>query len=218
MADELGTPRSKAITTIKPSGTLSKIMDCPEGAHRPLARYILNYVNFSKMDPLVELLRAANYEVKENPYDPTGVLVALPVAYEGVEFTSAEMVIDGKQVTVDVNQESAIDQLERYKWLMDNYVDHNCSVTIYYSPDEVPDIVAWLTENWDHYVGVSFLYRSDPTKIAEDLGYPYLPQTVVTKERYDAYMARLLPVNIDEANSLEEIDDGGCATGACPIR
>lgn len=218
MADSLGTPRSKAVTTIKPSGTLSKIMDCPEGAHKPIARFIINYVNFNALDPLVSLLRDAGYEVTPNPYDATGVLVGLPVEYDGVEFDKVEMTINGERVTVEVNMESAIDQLERYKWLMDNYVDHNCSVTIYYSPDEADAIVDWLHTNWDSYCGVSFLYRSDPTKTAEDLGYPYLPQTVVTEEAYRAYVAGLKPVDIDRANSHEMIDDGGCATGACPVR
>lgn len=218
MADELGTPRSKAVTTVKPSGTLGKIMDATEGAHKPLAKYIINYVNFSQHDPLVATLRAANYEVKPNPYDATSVLIGLPVSYESVEFDKVTMVIDGQEETVEVNMESAIDQLERYKWLMTNYVDHNCSVTISYDPSEVPGIIEWLLENWDSYVGVSWLFRNDPSKTAEDLGYPYLPQTVTTKDKYEAYVSRLLPINIDQDTGSDLLDDGGCATGACPIR
>ena len=98
------------------------------------------------------------------------------------------------------------------------YVDHNCSVTISYDPDEVPSIIHWLRKNWDSYVGVSFIYRNDPTKTAEDLGYPYLPQEVVTKEQFDEYSATLRPIDIDAANTLEEFEDEGCATGACPIK
>ena len=63
MADELDLPRSKAITTIKPSGTLSKIMDCPEGIHVPLGKYIFNNINFPKHDPLVGKLISANYKI-----------------------------------------------------------------------------------------------------------------------------------------------------------
>lgn len=218
MADELGAPRSKAVTTVKPSGTLGKIMDATEGAHKPLAKYIINYVNFSQHDPLVGTLRAANYEVKPNPYDATSVLIGLPVSYEDVEFDKVTMVIDGQKETVEVNMESAIDQLERYKWLMTNYVDHNCSVTISYAPSEVPGIIDWLLANWDSYVGVSWLFRNDPSKTAEDLGYPYLPQTVTTKAKYEAYVSQLLPINIDEDTGGDMLDDGGCATGACPIR
>jgi adenosylcobalamin-dependent ribonucleoside-triphosphate reductase len=67
MADELKLPRPKAVTTIKPSGTLSKIMDTTEGIHRPLGRYIFNNVRFSKHDPLVDLCRDAGYRVFDDP-------------------------------------------------------------------------------------------------------------------------------------------------------
>jgi len=210
MATELGTPMSKAVTTVKPSGTLGKIMDTTEGVHKPLGKYIFNNVGFSVNDPLVERLREAGYRTFENPYDPTGVLVTLPVSYESARFD----VVDGREV----NLESAVSQLERYKRLMRNYVDHNCSITVSYDPSEVPEIVEWIHENWDDYVGVSFLYRNDPTKTAADLGYPYLPQEVVTRETFEAYTATLAVIDVEAANALDSELDDGCATGACPIR
>ena len=214
MADELGLPRSKLVCTIKPSGTLSKVMDCTEGCHKPLGRYIFNNINLSIHDPLVPMLKAANYKLIENPYDANNVLVTLPVCYESVQFDE----IARADETLYVNLESAIDQLERYKMLMENYVDHNCSITISYSPDEVPEIIDWIYDNWDSYVGVSFLYRNDPTKTAADLGYPYLPQEVVTKRVYDEYVSQLLSVDIDSVNSFHEIDDNECANGVCPVK
>lgn len=210
MADDLGLPRAKAVTTVKPSGTLSKIMDTTEGVHRPLGRYIFNNVTFSKHDPIVPKMEAAGYKVMEKPFESESVIITFPVAYEDVEFD----VVDGKYV----NLETAVEQLDRYKLMMDHYVDHNCSVTISYSPDEVPAIVDWIYDNWDSYVGVSFIYRNDPTKTAADLGYAYLPQEVVTKEKYEEYVAQLLPVNLDDDGSLDLLADEGCATGACPIR
>jgi len=214
MADELGTPRAKAITTIKPSGTLSKCMDTTEGIHRPLGKYIFNNVNFSKHDPLVNLLTAANYAVMPNPTDPDAVIITFPVEWDDVEFS--EVVID--EVTLHVNLETAVEQLTRYKMVMDNYVDHNCSITVSYDPSEVPAIVEWLHENWDTYVGVSWLLRADPTKTATDLGYAYLPQEVVTAETYATYSATLKPIDIDMGNSHEMIQGEECTTGACPIR
>ena len=95
---------------------------------------------------------------------------------------------------------------------------HNCSVTISYSKEEVPDIVEWILTNWDSYIGVSFLYRNDPTKSASDLGYPYLPQEVTTKEKYEEYSSQLLPVDVDSVYTLEELKDEECSTGACPVR
>lgn len=216
MADELGLPRSRAVTTVKPSGTLSKIMDTTEGLHKPLGRYIINNVKFSKHDPLVERCRRAGYKVFDEPNDPSAALVAFPVDWSDVDFDLA-IARDGR--TLNINRDTAVDQLERYKLLMDNYVDHNASITVSYDPKEVPDIVHWLTYNWDHYVGVSFMLRADATKTAEDLGFPYLPQEVVTKEFYDQYLAKLKPLdNDDHEAGIADIIDEACSTGACPIR
>lgn len=210
MADELGLPRPKNTTCIKPSGTLSKIMDTTEGVHKPLGKYIFNNVNFGKFDPLVPLCRAAGYKVIENPVDPEAVLITFPVKWEDVPFD--------KWNGMEVNQESAVSQLERYKMLMQNWCQQNVSSTISYSPEEVPAIIDWLYENWDVYVGVSFLFRTDPTKSAKDLGYFYLPQEVVTKKTYEDYVANLQPINLEKANNIDAVIDEECATGACPVR
>jgi adenosylcobalamin-dependent ribonucleoside-triphosphate reductase len=210
MAEELEMPYPKNVTCIKPSGTLSKIMDTTEGAHKPLGKYLINNVTFNKLDPIVQKMRDANYTVFNHPTDPDGVLVAFPVAYEGVPFD----VVDG----VEVNIESAVHQLERYKLLQTNWCQQNVSVTISYDPSEADDIIDWLMENWDIYVGVSFLYRNDPTKTAKDLGYLYLPQEVVTKEVYDKYVSTLREVNLNDTASFDELTEADCATGACPIK
>lgn len=211
MADELGLPRPKAVTTIKPSGTLSKIMDTTEGIHKPLGRYIFNNVRFSKHDPLVDLCRDAGYRVFDDPYASDAVLITFPVAWEDVAFD----VVDGRHV----NLESAVSQLDRYKDFMSDYVDHNASITVSYDATEVPEIVNWIDTNWDSYVGVSFLFRNDPTKTAKDLGYPYLPQEVIAKDDYYKYTSGLKPMVLEQkANSFDEMQGEDCATGACPVR
>ncbi len=210
MADELGLPRPKNITCVKPSGTLSKIMDTTEGVHKPLGKYIFNNVQFSKYDPVVDKLRAANYRVFNHPTDDTGVLVTFPVSWDDVPFHKQ----DGKEVNLD----SAVDQLERYKVIQTSWTQQNTSVTISYGPEEVPDIIEWLLNNWDCYVGVSFIYRTDPTKTAKDLGYLYLPQEVVDEHTYRQYVQDLKPVSLADTNSFDEIMDDECLTGACPIK
>jgi adenosylcobalamin-dependent ribonucleoside-triphosphate reductase len=214
MADELGLPRPKNVTTIKPSGTLSKIMDTTEGVHKPLGKYIFNSVNFGKHDPLVPLCRSAGYKVIDNPTDPEAVLITFPVEWEDVPFDKVK--INGREL--EVNLETAVAQLNRYKMLMQNWCQQNVSATISYSVEEVPAIIDWLLENWDYYVGVSFLFRADPTKTAKDLGYLYLPQAVVTKEEYEAYASTLQPIVLEEANSFDEILENECAGGACPVK
>ena len=236
MASDLDLPYPKNITSIKPEGTQSKCYDSLEGMHKPLGKYIFNNVAFSKYDPLIEKLKAANYNVFNHPYDDSATLVTFPVKNEGVDFD----LVDGKEVNLD----TAIDQLESYKMLMDNYCQQNVSCTISYSLDETDEIVKWLHSNWDSYVAVSFLFRNDPSKTAKDLGYPYLPQEVTTKEEYEAYVRNLLPLDIDSvvqpkaievkpqvkevvalvnetadtSDTVFEIQDMDCATGTCPVR
>jgi ribonucleoside-triphosphate reductase len=209
MADELGTQRPKNVTTIKPSGTLSKIFDTTEGAHMPLGRCVFNNVMFSEDDESIPSLRAAGYKIVPHPYSPRSVLVTFPVRWDSVPFTT----VNG----VELNLESAITQLERYALLQNNWTQQNTSVTISYSPDEVPSIIDWLLDHWDLYVGVSFLYRTDPSKTAADLGYAYLPQEVVTKHVYDEYVATLSPLT-DIRGSFVEIESQECAGGRCPIK
>lgn len=225
MADELGLARSKNITTVKPAGTQSKAGglegdELSEGMTKPLGRYILNTVGFSREDPLVKALTKAKYRVMNHPLDPSSVLITLPVEYNNIPFTKVMMEVDGEMRECEVNLDSAISQLDRYKMIQDFYTDHNTSNTISYGLDEVPAIIDWLVKNWDSYVGVSFLYRSDPTKTAADLGYSYLPQQVVDAKTYYEYFDTLKTVNFrgtDVGQMIDDLNDCG-AGGACPIR
>jgi len=210
MAQELDLPSPKNITCVKPSGTLSKIMDTTEGIHKPLGKHIFNNVQFSKFDPIVEVLRDANYNVVNHPTDDSGVLITFPVEWIDVPFHK----VSGKEVNLD----TAIEQLEKYKLIQTSWTQQNTSVTISYDPTEVPAIIDWLLDNWDCYVGVSFIYRTDPTKTAKDLGYLYLPQEVVDEQTFRNYVQQLAPVSLENANSFDEIMGEDCATGACPIR
>lgn len=210
MAQELDLPSPKNITTIKPSGTLSKIMDTTEGIHKPLGKYIFNNVQFSKYDPVVDKLREASYTVINHPTDDSGVLVTFPVKWDDVPFHK----VNGKEVNLD----TALEQLEKYKLIQTSWTQQNTSVTISYSLDEVEDIIKWLLHNWDIYVGVSFLYRTDPSMTAKDLGYLYLPQEVVTEKSYNEYLITLGIVDLNDTNSFDEIVSDECATGACPIK
>ncbi|WP_166157273.1 MULTISPECIES: ribonucleoside-triphosphate reductase, adenosylcobalamin-dependent [unclassified Neochlamydia] len=225
MANELNSPLPKNVTCVKPSGTLSKIMgteewgEVPEGVHLPLGKYIFNNITYSKHDPLVGRFRAAGYTVVEKPYEPESVLVKFPVKFEGISFTRMMVTRkNGKVEEVEVNTDSAVHQLEWYKLLQETWCEQNVSNTISYDPSEVPAIIDWLLENWDTYVGVSFLFRNDPTKNAEDLGYAYLPQEVVTKENYDTYVAKLKDIDYSGIEMRDEELEAACATGACPVR
>lgn len=205
MALELGGPRPKNVTTIKPGGTMPKCLDTTEGLTFPQGKYIFNNVNFSKHDPVLEHLKKAGYHMFNNPDQPDATVVRLPVKWD--------------QLSYEVNQESALTQLERYKTMMTSYVDQNAATTISYRPEELDDIKKWISHNWDHYVGVSFLIKTDPTKKAEDLGYQYLPQEVVDQETWEKYSKELKPLDLGNVEHYEEEPDAeDCAAGVCPIR
>ncbi len=225
MANELNSPLPKNVTTVKPSGTVSKIMgtyewgEVPEGIHLPLGKYIFNNVTFSKHDPLVARFEKAGYSVVEKPYEPESVLVKFAVKYDNIPFTRKTVTRkNGKVEEVDVNQDSAVQQLEWYRILQETWCEQNVSNTISYDPSEVPEIIDWLSNNWDTYVGVSFLFRNDPTKKAEDLGYAYLPQEVVTEEEYNEYTAKLKEIDYTGLEARDDELQESCLNGACPVR
>lgn len=225
MANELNAPLPKNVTCVKPSGTISKIMgtdkwgEVPEGIHVPLGKYIFNNVTFSKHDPLVQRFINAGYHVIEKPHEPESVLVRFPVKYDNIPFTRMTVTRkNGAVEEVEINSDSAITQLEWYRLLQETWCEQNVSNTISYDPSEIPAIIDWLVENWDTYVGVSFLFRNDPTKNAEDLGYAYLPQEVVTKEVYEKYVSGLKEIDYSGIEMRDDDLAESCATGACPIR
>lgn len=219
MAKELGLQWAKNTSTVKPSGSVSKIMDTTEGVHKPLGKYIFNWVNFSNKDPLVGKLAAAGYNTIPHPSDKTATLICLPVKFDTVPFEEVGVErADGTTETLHINSESAVDQLERYKNLMTYYCEQNVSITVSYDVEEVEDIIDWLLINWNNYVAVSFLFRANPTLSARDLGYAYLPQEVVTERRYNDYVAQLREIDFSNTATYEELTDEGCATGACPIK
>lgn len=203
MADELKLPHPRNVTTVKPSGTMSKIMDAGgEGMHRPIGRYVFNNINFSRENPIVNLLVRSGYKVINHPLKNDSVLVTLPVHNQGSDL---------------VDNESAISQLERYRTLMNTWCHDNVSCTIYYQPKEMKGILRWVHQNWHQFIGVAFLPRPDYTKSAADLGYPYLPQEVVTEAEYNLYTATLKPVDIESMGMYESIDSD-CESGVCPAR
>ncbi len=210
-ADELELERPKNVTTIKPSGTLSKIMDTTEGCHRPLGKFIFNNVSFSKHSPVLPRLLDAGYRLWDCPNDPGAVLAVFPEAYPDVQFDKV-----GNHY---LNKESAISQLNRYRMLMREYCDQNVSITISYDPSESKEVVDWLDKNWDeNTVATSFLFRADPFKTAQDLGYPYLPQSVVTEKEYREYASKLKPLDLTSEGSVDDQIEVECAGGSCPVR
>lgn len=232
MADAFGTPRARRVTQVQPAGTSSKVLgvdgdEVHEGLHLADSRFIFNNVNISNGEPLLDALIRAGYRHRPNPVDSTSTLVTLPVAYpESPLFTKVPVEINGETEILEINLESAISQLERYRLIMNHYVDHNASITISYDEDEIPAMADWFDAHWDEFVGVSFLKRNDLSKTAADpeaaakaLGFSYLPQIAVSERMYNDYVATLWPLDLSQDTSFDLLDVGAeCSTGACPIR
>ena len=198
MANELKSPLPKNVTCVKPSRSLSRIMgsrefgDVPEGIHLPLGKYLFHYMSLSCQDPVLDRLKSEGYHISEKPYAPHSVLVKCPVAYEELPFSLIRRADKNEKIEeLEINTESAVEQLAWYSKLQDTWSEQNISQTIHYDPSEVPAIIEWLYENWDSYVGVSFAFRRDALKTAEEMGLPYLEQEVVSEDTYRKYVSKL---------------------------
>lgn len=216
--EAMGIPRSLLVTTIKPSGSLSQLSTVSSGAHRPYAPYYLRRIRVSKVDPVAKALKDMGIPV--SPENGQG-----DDLYSDKCNTWVFSFPVRTNAPVRAIDEKAIDQLERYKSLMTHYVEHNVSYTVTVAPHEWDEVAEWLLENWDSYVGISFLPRFDPTEGTSP--YPQLPYETLTKEKYEELAAKMPLINEKDFNALiskyekeyEEFDLGAdCSTGFCPIR
>lgn len=206
-ADDLGQNKPLLVTTVKPEGTLSQLPTVSSGVHYSHSPYYIRRIRVNAEDPVVKVCEELGYNIKPEVGQEWGTcktkVVEFPVkAPKGI-------------TKYDV---SAIKQLENYKMFMENYVDHNCSITVHVRPDEWDDVEQWIWDNWDSVVAVSFL-------ALDDNFYDLLPYESITEERYEEMskaMSPFLPNLISkyegEEVDLAPADDPSCATGACPIR
>lgn len=217
--DEMNIPRALLVTTVKPSGTISQLPGVSSGIHRPYSPYYLRNIRVSKNDPVARALRFL--EVPCHPENGQGEDLDAQICNTWV-FTFPVQT-DAPVRGID---ERAVDQLERYKMVMDNYVEHNCSVTISVAEHEWDEVIDWLyeDENWNSFVGVSFIPRFD----AQSAPYPQMPYISCTKEQCEE-----AKVNIDsfteeefqtliasfenEANEYE-LDSECGGKSFCPVR
>lgn len=205
-ANELGEAVPELVTTVKPEGTQSQLPTVSSGVHYSHSPYYLRRVRISADDPLVKVCEELEYpvypEVGQREEDCITKVVEFPVkAPKG-------------KTKYDV---SAIEQLEDYKMFMENYVDHNVSITVHVRNHEWEDVEQWLWENWDHVVAVTFL-------ALDDNFYELLPYEAISKEEYEKRVESLAPFRPSLISKYEkeevafDIGDEGCESGVCPIR
>ena len=165
----LGTKMPAATTCVKPSGTVSQLVDSASGVHPRYSQYYIRRYRIAARDPLFKLMREAgvpcNPENGQDAETATTWVLEFPVK-------SPEDCVTRKDVT-------ALDQLKHYKNLQHNWCEHNASMTVYVRDDEWFEVGNWVYQNWDIINGVSFLpYDGGKYKLA-----PYEEIDVHTYER-----------------------------------
>jgi len=143
----MGTKMPAATTCVKPSGTVSQLVDSASGVHPRFSEYYIRRYRISSRDPLFRMMRDAgikgNPEVGQDKKNATTWVLEFPVK-------SPDGCITRKDVT-------ALEQLRHYKNLQHNWCEHNASMTVYVREDEWFEVGNWVYKNWDIINGVSFL-------------------------------------------------------------
>jgi ribonucleoside-diphosphate reductase alpha chain/ribonucleoside-triphosphate reductase len=227
-AKEMRVPTPLLVTTIKPSGTISKLPMISSGAHRSRAPYYIRRVRITSSDPLAKVMLDAGYPVYPSVVSggPTEAQLKTMKPFELAQALqkSSTWVIEfpiKSDTTMRSSDESAISQFGRYLDLQHYWTDHNTSITIEFSPDEVDSLVDMLLEHWDEYVAVSFMPK-------DTTAYPQLPEEPITEEEYYLRAGKLAHINntqiiealkeLERENLMSELIDSDCASGACPVR
>ncbi|MBN2795035.1 MAG: ribonucleoside-triphosphate reductase, adenosylcobalamin-dependent [Clostridia bacterium] len=205
-AMELGQNVPILVTTVKPEGTLSQLPTVSSGVHYSHSPYYIRRVRISADDPLVKVCEELEYpvypEVGQEWETCSTKVVEFPVkAPEG-------------RTKYDV---TALEQLENYKLFMENYVDHNCSITVHVRNDEWDAVEEWVWENWDEVMAVSFLSLDDSF-------YELLPYEAIDEEEYLKRVESMktfrpsLISKYEKEEVLFDIGSEGCESGNCPVR
>lgn len=196
-----GFPVSIKLTTVKPSGTLSLIPGVTPGAHPGYATYMIRRIRIAADHSLVQTCREHGYPVEyqrnfDRTEDRSTVVVSFPFSYP-----------EGTTVAKDM---SAVDQLKVVKELQKTWSDNSVSCTVYYRPEELPEIKRYLARNYkDNHKSLSFLLHSEH-------GFEQAPYEEVTKEVYDALVASTRLITSVSIAEFEGVDE--CAGGMCPIK
>lgn len=202
-AKKLGINASAAITTVKPSGTVSQLVDSASGIHPRYSRYYVRTVRADKKDPLARLMRVEGFPVEDCVIKPeTTDVFSFPVR--------------GPEHAVFRNDMPAIQQLEHYLMFKRFWCEHNPSITVYVRDHEWLAVGDWVYNNFDDIGGVSFLPHTDHV-------YQQAPYTECSEAEYEELASRMPAVDWSKLREFEREDattgtkELACSAGACEI-
>jgi len=204
MSKKLGINQSVAITCVKPSGTVSQLVDAASGIHARHNPYYIRTVRGDKKDPLTQMMIDAGFPVEDDQMNPSHTSVfSFPVKVDKGAIFRTDM--------------TAIEQLEMWLIYQKHWCEHKPSITVSVKEHEWLDVGAWVYEHFDYMSGVSFLPFSDHT-------YAQAPYQDTDEAGYKELLAQM-PKDVDWSKLAEyEASDMtvgsqelACASGFCEI-
>lgn len=211
LSKELGVNRPHTVTTIKPSGTISKVMNCTEGAHLPALAYYLRWVQYKQGDPALADLVERGYPVKDVSHRyPDHVVVGFPTRQPIAELMG-DKVVTADEVTPE-HHFMWLQLLEEH-WLGKER-GNQISYTLSYSTDKVTyqDYMELILK-WQPLVRCCAVMPSSDWRESEKI-YSYVPEQPLTAEAYHDLMSRITAPVARETYDDEAL---ACESGACPI-
>ncbi len=204
MAKDLGIPQSTAITCVKPSGTVSQLVDSASGIHARHNDYYIRTVRGDNKDPLTQFMKESGIPSEPEVMKPDSTTVfSFPMKSPSGAITRTEM--------------TAIEQLEYWLMFQRHWCEHKPSVTVSVKEDEWMDVGAWVYKNFDEVSGISFLPFSDHT-------YAQAPYQDIDEAKYYALLNEM-PESIDWSKLADyewkDNTSGGrelaCTADACEV-
>ena len=203
-ADKLGIPVSAAITCVKPSGTVSQLVDSASGIHARHNPHYIRTVRADNKDPLCKLMKNMGFPNEVDITKPEHTTV----------FSFPQKSPKGATCRNDM---TALEQLELWKVYAESWCEHKPSVTISVKEDEWVEVAAWVYDHFDSISGISFLPFSEHV-------YRQAPYQDCTEEEYKEAL-KTMPKNVDwaELSKYESQDytiasqELACTAGGCEI-
>jgi ribonucleoside-diphosphate reductase alpha chain len=202
LAKSLDIPPSASITCVKPSGTVSQLVDSASGIHARHNDQYIRTVRMDKKDPITDFLIAAGVQHEDCQMNPNSTSIfSFPIRAPKGALTR--------------NSKTAIEQLELWLTYQRHWCEHKPSVTVSVRDKEWVEVGAWVWKHFDEISGVSFLPHSDHT-------YPQAPYQDATSEEVKA-LEKVTPSKLDWSVFIEEDDNTtgtqelACSSGSCEI-
>ena len=202
LAKKLKIPQSTAITCVKPSGTVSQLVDSASGIHTRHSPYYVRTVRCDTKDPLTSFMIEQGFPNEPDVTNPDSVTVfSFPIK-------SPDRAVCRKDV-------GAIQQLETWLMYQKHWCEHKPSVTISVKDHEWMDVGAWVYNNFDHIAGISFLPYADHV-------YKQAPYQDCDEEQYKELL-KTMPTNVDFSVFKEDQDNTtgsqelACTGGVCEL-